>query len=474
MRKISLLLACLISSLLLCAQTVPSVNFTFTVSQSIATVNFTNTSQNLGEGTKKAFWSFGDGSSAITGAYDGSSHHYASVGTYQVCLKVFKYNSSIDSVLVGSECKSVTIEQHCEAGFQWADSVSSATAVHYIKFYGAANNNAGKRITDVCWNFGDGTDTCIHATAGAAPPLNIVHRYAHGGTYTVCIKVTFDGGCVAEKCNSVSVSQTSAECSFDLSEAAVNTASLERRFYVGLMPNRAAEKICWHFGDGTDTCVVLASPLNPQQLMIVHRYPAPGNYTVCAKVTYAGGCTAERCRPVSIALVHTNVCGGYMADSSISLNTVRFKGTGIQNAGDNVVSYNWTFGDGTTGAGQTVSHTFASPGRYNVCLYLKTSTGCETRICNPIGVSGANQPQLILTPNPVVNVLNATFVSLFQQTVTVKVYNANGLMIRSYVRSANMGTNNWTFSDVGTLPTGVYSVIVQSANQFATAIFFKQ
>lgn len=473
MRKIYLLLASVFVSLLLNAQTVPSVNFTFSIAAN--TVSFTNTSANLGEGSKRAFWTFGDGSSAVTGAYDGAAHQYALAGTYQACLKIYKYaTNSHDSTLIGSECKSVTIEQRCEAGFQWIDSASNSTGTHYIKFYSAANNNAGKRITEVCWNFGDGTDTCISAAAGAVPSLNVIHRYSQSGTYTACIKVKVDGGCVAEKCNTVSVVQPSAVCSFDLLEAAVNTASLERKFYVGLMPNRIAEKICWNFGDGTDTCVILKNPLDAQQLMIVHHYLAPGAYNVCAKVSYAGGCTAERCRPVSIVASHSNVCGGYMTDSTINTNTLRFKGAGVQNNGDYVVSYNWTFGDGTTGSGQSVSHTFAAPGKYNVCLYLKTNTGCETRICNPVAVSGNGQPQLILTPNPVMNELHATFVSLLQQSVSVKIYNANGLMIRSYVRNANAGTNNWTFSDMGTLPTGVYSVIVQSSTQFATAIFFKQ
>ncbi len=572
MRKIYSLLALLCFTLLLQAQNTNTVNFTFSTDPLTTSVAFTNTSVFATNDVKKAYWDFGDGSSAQTGPTAGVTHHYTLAGTYQVCLKVYKYNSTgNDSTLLGSECKSVTLDQRCEAGFQWVDSTPNSTT-HYVKFYGAANNNAGKSITQVCWTFGDGSDTCINATAGTVPPLNVIHRYAHGGTYNVCLKVKFDGGCIAEKCNSITlnnptiadscaanftssataasilgrrfvaqpwhsngkkpvricwtfgdgkdtciqyatthtgdyiaehqyanygqyevcatikydggcekkkcntitVMQPTTVCSFDLAEAAVNIASLERKFYVGLMQNAVAQKICWNFGDGTDTCVVLSSPLNAQQLMIVHHYPAPGNYTVCAKATYVGGCTAERCKPVSIAVTHSNVCGGYMTDSTISANTVRFKGTGIQNSSDYVVSYNWTFGDGTTGSGQSVTHTFGSPGRYNVCLYLKTNTGCETRICNSIGVSGNGQPQLILTPNPVVNELHATFVSLFQQTVTVKIYNANGLMIRSYVRAANVGTNNWSFSDVGTLPTGVYSMIVQSANQFATAIFFKQ
>lgn len=580
MRKVSFLLACLCSSVFLFAQNVPVVGFTFTVNNANL-VTFTNTSTGLGDGIKRAFWSFGDGTRAITGGYDGTVHQYTSAGSYTACLKIYKYNATnaADSTLLGEVCKTVTIQQHCEAGFQWMDSITTNPFAHIVKLYGFANSNSNASIKEVCWNFGDGTDTC--KTASSSSPaftlLNFVeHRYTQGGTYNICLRVKFDGGCVAEKCitvtlsnpppvgdscaaaftvnpmtatplgrkfiaqpwnsagkkpvricwtfgdgkdtcvqysttytgdywvehryatygsyevcatikydggcekkkcNAVLVAQPTPpadSCRFDLAESPVAASSLERKFYVGLMPNRVAEKICWNFGDGTDTCIVLANPLNAQQLLIVHRYPAPGNYTVCAKVTYAGGCTVQRCRTVSITLAQNNVCGGYLTDSLVADNTVRFKGTGIQNQSDYVVSYNWNFGDGTAGSGQTINHTYAAPGRYNVCLYLKTASGCETRICKNILIAGNAQPQLVLTPNPVVNVLNATFVSILQQTVTVKIYNANGLMVRSYVRSANVGTNNWTFSDVGSLPTGVYSVIVQSANQFATAIFFKQ
>jgi PKD repeat protein len=872
MRKFYFLLACCFTSFILKAQTTNIVDFNFSADPLTNNVVFTNTSVLPGDGIKKAFWYFGDGSLAITPPLAGVNHHYSSSGSYQACLKIFKYNNNngTDSVLLGSVCKSVTIQQHCTAGFQWVDSVGPNTLPHSVSFFGFGNHNANKRILEVCWNFGDGTDTCIQATAGTAPPLNIRHKYNHNGTYNVCVRIKYDGGCVAEKCNTitlgssnipdscranftvapvnsvaslarkfiaqpwhnknkkpvricwdfgdgkdtciqyttsytgdyfvehsylqpgqynvcvkikydggceaskcnsiavppvsvpdsckadfgvspntiafslarkfiarpwhnnnkkpvricwtfgdgkdtciqyttayngdyfvehrylqpgrynvcvkikydggceaskcdsigipplpvpdscranftiqqpitavptlarkfiaqpwhnnnkrpvricwtfgdgkdtciqyttsytgvyfvehrylqpgrynvcvkikydggceaskcdsigippitipdscsanftmqpvtatplarkfiaqpwhnnnkkpvricwsfgdgrdtciqypanytgdyfvehryaqpgqyevcvlikyeggcekrkcniVSVPPVPDTCSFDLSEVAVSTSSLERKFYVGLMQNRRAEKICWSFGDGTDTCVILSNPINPQQLIISHRYAAPGTYTVCAKVSYVGGCVVQKCKTITIASTHPNVCGGYMIDSVVSANTIRFKGTGIHTPNDFVTSYRWTFGDGTAGTGQVVNHTYAAAGRYNVCLFMTTNSGCETKICKTVGVAGNNQPQLLLTPNPVVNVLNATFISLFQQTLSVRIYNANGLMVRSYVRNANVGVNAWTFTDVATLPIGVYSVIVQSSNQFATAIFFKQ
>jgi PKD repeat protein len=39
------------------------------------------------------------------------------------------------------------------------------------------------------------------------------------------------------------------------------------------------------------------------------------------------------------------------------------------------VSYNWTFGDGTTGSGSGVSHTYASRGTYTVGLTVRDGAG---------------------------------------------------------------------------------------------------
>jgi len=42
-----------------------------------------------------------------------------------------------------------------------------------------------------------------------------------------------------------------------------------------------------------------------------------------------------------------------------------------------IVSYEWDFGDGTTGTGLTVNHTYAEPGTYNVTLTVTDATGYE-------------------------------------------------------------------------------------------------
>ena len=107
-----------------------------------------------------------------------------------------------------------------------------------------------------------------------------------------------------------------------------------------------------------------------------------------------------------------------------------------------------------------------------MCLQIKTDQ-CTTTICRKINVGENERPRLILSPNPASSVIHAQFFSMRNETVSIRIYNANGLLLKSFTRSATVGENNWDF-EIGTLPTGVYSMVVRSNYQFANAIFFKQ
>jgi len=120
-----------------------------------------------------------------------------------------------------------------------------------------------------------------------------------------------------------------------------------------------------------------------------------------------------------------------------------------------------------------VNHTFAQGGTYTVCLLIHTRLGCDARICNTIHLPGNNEPALHLTPNPVVGVLHASFLSTHNETVTIKIMNGIGTPVRTYTRNVVTGNNNWDF-DLSTLMPGIYTCVVQSPNQFASAIFIKQ
>lgn len=67
---------------------------------------------------------------------------------------------------------------------------------------------------------------------------------------------------------------------------------------------------------------------------------------------------------------------------------VRFNSAGSQfSANDSIISRIWSFGDGTellTGNRIDPTHAYTKPGLYNVCLSIKTKSGCESKYCSSV------------------------------------------------------------------------------------------
>jgi len=419
-------------------------------------------------------WNFGDNrdtcieySTSYTGPY-AVFHSYAHAGNYNVCIKI-RYDGGCES----SYCHPVEVGEPdlCKADFERIP-VTTTNDASRVYYRAIPSNNHEKKPARICWTFGDGKDTCISYPENYTGAYTVGHHYEHSGIYEVCVKILYYGGCEAKKCNTVNIFLYNNECRVKLYEIVPGITSLTRGFYFSSSNDRRPVRICWNFGDGTDTCINVSPDATEISHTIKHTYPAPGVYHACVKVLFANGCTASDCIDVGIRSV-TGICGGYYTDSLVNPHTYVFKGFSIHKPDDAVVSYRWTFGDGSSGVGQQVSHTYNVAGVYRVCLLINTEKGCETRICNDIRVAGPTQSALQLAPNPVINVLHAVFYSAYNETVKIKIINASGVIVREYSRGAVVGSNTWEF-DLSGLTAGTYSFVVQSSNQFASAIFFKQ
>ena len=421
-------------------------------------------------------WNFGDGTAltcinynpALNNTYN-VTHTYAQPGAYNVCVKI-----TYQGGCVANYCRTEHVGgDSCKADYNVEPLTTSPLS---RKLIAQPWHVLQKKPLKICWQFNDGTpDTCIFYTTASTGPYFVNHTFPGNGTYNVCVKILYDGGCEAIKCKPVTIAppQPADSCHVNLFEVATNTANPVKHFYINTSPGDTVQKICWYFGDGTPDSCKLATAGSPVPLTMVHQYPSPGTYTTCVKVWYTNGCVVQKCKTV-IVQSNTNLCGGYMTDSLTGPKTYKFKGFSINNPNDYVVSWKWNFGDGSPLAnGQVVNHTYANGGTYHVCLTIVTHLGCETKICKTLVVAGSTQATLTLAPNPVTTTLNATFVSQLQQSVTVTIYNNNGVVVASYVMNAIVGTNNWTFN-VGNLPPGLYSMVVHSGNQFANATFIKQ
>ena len=419
-------------------------------------------------------WRFGDGQDTCinypnnyTGQYV-VAHNYQHRGLYEVCVNILYFGGC-----EARKCHPVQIGERdsCSADFERGPNPGTSPLTVGLKALPWNNNN--RKPSRVCWEFGDGRDTCINYPEHYTGLYNVVHSYPHPGQYEVCVKIFYYGGCEARKCKPIVVPQPQQGCSVTLFEITPSITSLVRGFMAipSSTPPRRPVRVCWRFGDGQDTCIMITDSLPHPNFTITHTYPGPGTYHACVSVLFEGGCLAYNCREVVI-LANPRVCGGYMTDSVIGPRTFKFKGFSIHAPNDQVLGYHWTFGDGTSANGQTVTHTYNQAGNYQVCLIITTRLGCETRICRPLHVAGPNQSVLHLSPNPVINILHVDFISTQTEQVNIKILNALGNQVRTFVRNVNAGPNNWTH-DLTNLIPGVYSYIVQSPNQLASAIFIK-
>lgn len=139
----------------------------------------------------------------------------------------------------------------------------------------------------------------------------------------------------------------------------------------------------WTFGDGQTGSGASVS----------HNYNTPGDYQVTLAVSTGGHCTDQITKTIHVrpqptaSFTATTVCQG---------NPTQFTST---STGQNITGYQWNFGDGQSGTGQTANHTYSQAGTYQVTLTVTTSYGCTDQITQSVTVN--EQPTASFTATTV-------------------------------------------------------------------------
>ena len=302
------------------------------------------------------YWTFGDG--GISDDPD-PVHTYAEPGVYLVCLVVENEFGCESDV-----CHEVVVEGgsgDCSAAFEWEQ--GNNLVVHFID-----HSDDDPDIVSWLWNFGDG-----HMGDGQNP----VHEYAEPGVYLVCLIVTNEFGCVADVCHEVVVEAGNGDCSASFTWD--QGPGLVVHFFDH--SDDDPDIISWHwtFGDGHDSY-----EQNP-----VHEYAEPGVYLVCIRVENELGCVAELCHEVHVEGNGGEECNAAFTWENGNGNIVHF----IDQSDDDpdIVTWLWTFGDGTSSDDQNPVHTYAEPGVYLVCLIVTNEFGCVSDVCHEVHVQGPEE-----------------------------------------------------------------------------------
>ena len=144
----------------------------------------------------------------------------------------------------------------------------------------------------------------------------------------------------------------------------------------------------WDFGDGQ----------TGQGQTVTHTYDNAGTYQVTLTVATGGHCTDQKTQSVPVYnaptcnFTFTTVCQG---------TATQFTSTANSAPGNPITNYQWNFGDGQTGTGQTVSHTYAQAGTYQVTHTVQTNGSCSDSRTQSVPVNSQPTPTATATPSTV-------------------------------------------------------------------------
>ena len=321
-------------------------------------------------------WQFGDGSPLGQHAGPIPTHIYTAADVYDVTLTVTDNEGASSTAATQINIGEGTnypptanpggnVEEYLLYKGETGESVF---------FNGSASSDSDGEIVDYYWEFGEG---------GTGSGATFQYTYSAAGSWIANLTVTDNGGKTDTLGVNVLISQG------NLAPTAVAGGPYDGIVDQGIAfkgsdssdPDGTIDDYHWEFGDPNDLRAS-STLMNPR-----YQYDDPGTYTVTLTVTDNLGATntATTQAVVGATLIPpTAEAGGPQIGKAGA--PVTFDGTDSYDPDGTITDYDWTFGDGNTGTGQTPDHTHGEGSRYHVTLQvtdddgLRNSDGTTARI----------------------------------------------------------------------------------------------
>jgi PKD repeat protein len=327
-------------------------------------VTFSNTSSNA------AFyqWTFGDGttSNAVN-----PIHTYTANGVFNVCLYLYNNNQMV----CDSQCSSIAV-----TNVPFINNCNATLTGYYDTSIcqGVLDISASGMVTNIVWQFGDGTSANGNS-------LMTTHNYLNNGVYTANAIVTMvdsNGTTCIDSTNYMIIyafcpSSPACNASFTYGNNPAGGINFNNTSTAA-----STATYLWFFGDGNSSS--LANPL--------HAYSVAGSYNVCL-VLYdqTNNCIDSFCNIVTYSAPQSCVANYTYSPSG---NTISFTNSSTSNS---LFTSAWYFGNGITSTQTNPIYTYPTPGTYNVCLVI-INNNCIDSMCQTI-VVGSNVCNADFTAN---------------------------------------------------------------------------
>ena len=148
----------------------------------------------------------------------------------------------------------------------------------------------------------------------------------------------------------------------------------------------------WDFGDGTTGTGVFAS----------HQYRNVARYQVKLTVTDPYGQTATAAQPIDVGQGGLPTASFTVSPAGAAVNQQIFFNAEASraSAGRTLVSWDWNFGNGRTGSGETIRQAFSATGTYTVTLTVTDDAGNKATTSQTVSISLVGTLQAVLRVSP--------------------------------------------------------------------------
>lgn len=323
-------------------------------------VSFNNTTTGSSPATTYV-WTFGNGNGVDTSAFTPIvSAIYSTPQTYTVTL------TAIDGTQVSSKTVAITVYPNPTVSFT---ATGTTGCLPLNTAFTSTSTTTSGTITNYFWDFGDGnTDNTTQAS--------VVNTYDFAQTYSPGLTVTNSFGCTASLTmpNLVTVyPPVTAGFTTDSVNLCNPTTPVQ---FTNTSVGPGTLSYVWSFGDGTTSTAV-----NP-----THSYTSQGIYTVTLVATSSDGCSSTTTKSEYI-----NADDFHLAFSMPAITCSNAPALFTdQSTPTPSGTPQWTFSDGGTASGASVTHDFASPGNYSVTL-TDTYGACVVSLSKTVTVkTGVN------------------------------------------------------------------------------------
>lgn len=331
-----------------------------------ATVQFNNTSA-----ATNYVWDFGDGA---TSTNTNPSHTYSTNGSYTVTLITVSVQGCRDTLKRQNLLNIGT--NHSD--FLVPVSVCAGEPIFFT-------NTSSPLPSSVKWSFGNGT---------YSDSVQASNVYIKAGNYTVKLVNDF-GGCKDSVSKSITVIDK-PKADFNAGSKLFCQAPANVQFQ-----SQAANAVSylWNFGDSTTS--IAANP--------IHTYYGFGKFSVTLVVTNASGCSDTIVKKDFVQVQKPQIRFKGIPHSGCVSLSIHPAATIVSN--QQVLSYLWKFGDGTTSPEAAPQHVYSRSGSYNITLVITTQSGCtdSLTLLNAVRVGDKPHAQFTASQDETCNSNPVTF-----------------------------------------------------------------